>query len=631
MSVMDKEFQKFPKAVESLLILQSSQWNPDNPMKWKSSNVMKSQVVKANRKVRDGDFTVSAALVKQALPCQEQIKSFIAHLKTEGQNWTLPIRDVVMTTKGLLSIKLHRPGIFQKVLTEVFSQGDRYGESQEDGTSGVVVINNAALMSHPDAKSSDEVGLDKLRCVLFCDQLKNILRKLGFTVHEVCKHQSPGFRNALKNFQIQPPSLSIDQERRTHIASKLIKKAACSKFRATKKQTHKEMPPNSSNMEVGISQNADPSRENTEQVFKAMKTQTDDDKMSENSSNGEVQRSDKHELLCGDCVSLDLKQYLTDCGIEQGKGNFDRNIDIAKVTDGDGDGTSVLQQCICLEETCQSLGAETNTKVIHVVPKTKEFHQQLVDLTWRIVSDTDGSSQLHAICGPVLTRASSGGSEKDMTVEEFYSIREAQTREASVMKYGDEVQGDHWNEVIKHLTIAGIKFELLGMQLNNQVKLDVSDSKQNSSWPDSRDGVFVMYNYARLATLFSNYDQEVTNGTYPPLPSLTSIDFATLREDQEWGLLFNYVLQYPIILQDVYQEVMSNLGPKVNLQMHKICGFLVSLSRDLSSYYSHVHILGGGHSHLLPVMFARLYLMKAIQQVIRNGLSLLNIRPLEQM
>ena len=48
---------------------------------------------------------------------------------------------------------------------------------------------------------------------------------------------------------------------------------------------------------------------------------------------------------------------------------------------------------------------------------------------------------MHAICGSVLTRSSPAGSDKDMTVDEFYRICEAQTREASIMKYGEEVQG----------------------------------------------------------------------------------------------------------------------------------------------------------------------------------------------
>ena len=60
-------------------------------------------------------------------------------------------------------------------------------------------------------------------------------------------------------------------------------------------------------------------------------------------------------------------------------------------------------------------------------------------------------------------------------------------------------------------------------------------------------------------------------GMYPSLPSISSIDFSMLREDQEWGLAFNYILQYPSILQDVRHEIMSNTGPKVNLQTHKVC------------------------------------------------------------
>ena len=43
--------------------------------------------------------------------------------------------------------------------------------------------------------------------------------------------------------------------------------------------------------------------------------------------------------------------------------------------------------------------------------------------------------------------------------------------------------------------------------------------------------MFVMYNYARLATLFASFDQAVANGTYPPLPPVDSLDFGCLREE----------------------------------------------------------------------------------------------------
>lgn len=57
------------------------------------------------------------------------------------------------------------------------------------------------------------------------------------------------------------------------------------------------------------------------------------------------------------------------------------------------------------------------------------------------------SDHSHLCCAPVqLTGAShsSGGGKrqgKEMGVEEFYDIRYSQMREASVMKYGDQVKG----------------------------------------------------------------------------------------------------------------------------------------------------------------------------------------------
>ena len=67
-----------------------------------------------------------------------------------------------------------------------------------------------------------------------------------------------------------------------------------------------------------------------------------------------------------------------------------------------------------------------------------------------------------------------------------------------------------------------------------------------------------------------------------------------------------------------------HISPDHGITVNQTC-FLFSNSFSLFA------ILQGSHGHLLPVMFARLYLMKGVQQVLRNGLALLNIRPLQQM
>lgn len=41
---------------------------------------------------------------------------------------------------------------------------------------------------------------------------------------------------------------------------------------------------------------------------------------------------------------------------------------------------------------------------------------------------------------------------------------------------------------------------------------------------------FILYNCARLATLFKEFDKRVESKLYPPLPALEQIDFSLLSE-----------------------------------------------------------------------------------------------------
>ena len=79
--------------------------------------------------------------------------------------------------------------------------------------------------------------------------------------------------------------------------------------------------------------------------------------------------------------------------------------------------------------------------------------QQQIDLSMRGLSkDFQSFSPFHMSCAPVSVAKPSGDSKmgsdsdgskarKGMNLEEFYATRESQMREASVLKYGDQVQG----------------------------------------------------------------------------------------------------------------------------------------------------------------------------------------------
>ncbi|ELU00657.1 hypothetical protein CAPTEDRAFT_128140, partial [Capitella teleta] len=156
-----------------------------------------------------------------------------------------------------------------------------------------------------------------------------------------------------------------------------------------------------------------------------------------------------------------------------------------------------------------------------------------------------------------------------------------------------------------------------------QANLDFKENE--SAVQGNKGGVFVMYNCARLSTLFSNFEKAVEEGVYPALPPVSEIDFSTLKEEDEWGLVFNYVLIYPDLIENC---VLLNRG---QAHCHKVCQFLQDFCRDLSSYYCRTHVLGESRPHLYPLMFARLYLLKSVFRVLSNGLALLGLQPMHQL
>lgn len=61
-----------------------------------------------------------------------------------------------------------------------------------------------------------------------------------------------------------------------------------------------------------------------------------------------------------------------------------------------------------------------------------------------------------------------------------------------------------------------------------QLLVALADS---TSTKGTKSGTFVMYNCARLATLFEGYKRSVEQGLYPAFPPVSSLDFSLLREE----------------------------------------------------------------------------------------------------
>ncbi|XP_075570287.1 LOW QUALITY PROTEIN: DALR anticodon-binding domain-containing protein 3 [Pelecanus crispus] len=308
---------------------------------------------------------------------------------------------------------------------------------------------------------------------------------------------------------------------------------------------------------------------------------------------------------------------------QQGLVGYDPNLDVLLVTEGKLRSLAELQQAVL---QCMAGGQGSCCSIVHVVSCEEEFQQQQLDLLWRILDPGAHTAlQKHLVCGPVkVTNPSS-----PIGADQYFQLRKRQMCEASVMKYGELAQDEAWTEVIDTLTVAAIRFEMLSTAHRSQLTLDLEDS--SISTKGTKSGAFVMYNCARLATLFDTYQRAVERGTYPPLPPASELNFSCLREEGEWLLLFNYLLPFPEVLQQAAQLPTPTKGIRITANTETVCKFLIQLSMDFSSYYNRVHVLGEPFPHLFDQMFARLQLLGAVRDVFHSALATLHLPPLSQI
>ncbi|XP_036733517.2 DALR anticodon-binding domain-containing protein 3 isoform X2 [Manis pentadactyla] len=263
--------------------------------------------------------------------------------------------------------------------------------------------------------------------------------------------------------------------------------------------------------------------------------------------------------------------------------------------------------------------------VVHVVSCEEEFQQQKLDLLWWKLDDQAPLRQKHLVCGPVKVAGVPGS----LTASEYYELRQAQVCKASARKHGRDLTSDlAWTEVFRVLSVASIKFEMLSTAPQSQLLLALADG---TSTKGTRSGVFVMYNCARLATLFEGYSLGVEQGLYPAAPPASRLDFSLLRDEGEWLLLFNSILPFPDLLSWTGALARDTPGLHTAVRTETVCRFLAQLSMDFSSYYNRVHVLGEPRPHLFTQMCARLQLLRALREVLHAGLAMLGLPPLSHV
>lgn len=113
-----------------------------------------------------------------------------------------------------------------------------------------------------------------------------------------------------------------------------------------------------------------------------------------------------------------------------------------------------------------------------------------------------------------------------------------------------------------------------------------------------------MYNYARIAEIKRKYNEATNSGYYPQLPPVESIDFSVLTGREAWELLFDFLLEYPVILENIVERAEEG-----EIQHHLLLRFIFGLCEKFSLYYSRHRILQVRYCRIFDLITVRVLIL----------------------
>ncbi len=176
----------------------------------------------------------------------------------------------------------------------------------------------------------------------------------------------------------------------------------------------------------------------------------------------------------------------------------------------------------------------------------------------------------------------------------------------TVMRGGEEVKlskraGSYvtLRDLIEEVGCDATRYFLAARRADSQLVFDIDLARSQSN---DNPVYYIQYAHARICSVLNQWDGDAA--------SLINVDFSPLNTAHETALM-QRLSEYP--------EVVANAAAE--LAPHVIANFLKDLASDLHSYYNEYKFLIDDE-HL---KLARLSLISATQQVLKNGLDLLGV------
>uniref|UniRef100_A0A224YDU2 Protein containing DALR1 domain n=1 Tax=Rhipicephalus zambeziensis TaxID=60191 RepID=A0A224YDU2_9ACAR len=183
--------------------------------------------------------------------------------------------------------------------------------------------------------------------------------------------------------------------------------------------------------------------------------------------------------------------------------------------------------------------------------------------------------------------------------------------------------GDSLQAAIDVLVETEVTYEFLSSKQN--VKLKLCERLSHAE----KGHYFSQYTLARIAAILDKYESSVKAGTYPALCRLEDIDFDLLCEESEWLLWHRLLLCWQVLREPMPRTLPGSV--KVEVNAHTLLRALEALCTEFSAYYSKVRVLVHPEPHLNAMVFARIWLIKAVQRTVLCVLNRFGLNGLDRM
>ena len=239
-------------------------------------------------------------------------------------------------------------------------------------------------------------------------------------------------------------------------------------------------------------------------------------------------------------------------------------------------------------------------KSLYVVGLEQEHHFQQLFKTLELIGfDYD---KLKHVSYALVDLVDAKMSSRAGNVVLYEDFRDDLLEKSRSMVATRDLPEEQKEKIARDVAFAAMKF---GMLLQDSEKGILFDKQQALSF-EWETGPYLQYMYARMCSIFKKAGVVTSN-----------VDFSLLETDAEKNLLL-LLASFPELVQRSAEEYKPNV----------IARFALNLAKQFSSYYHQSKIYDENNKEL---SCARLVLLQALQQALKNALILLGIETPESM